>query len=106
MGSARVSDMSNFPFDMDSLQDWAEKNHLDVIDRRDRESKVICTYNDGREIHFHDDGMVVLRQYNVLGGAETEDSVEFTGSRLVVDPKEGDTSRVSKNEFPIDKQHR
>jgi maltodextrin utilization protein YvdJ len=95
--------MSNFPFDVEELREWAEENHFDVIDRRETEEKVICTYNDGREIHFHEDGMVVLQQHRALGGAEKDDSVSFNDSRLVVTKSTGETSRVSAREFPIDK---
>lgn len=97
------SSMSGFPFDMKQLREWAEENHFDVIDRREREEKVICTYNDGREIHFYEDGMVVLQQHRALGGAEKEDVVSFNDSRLVVTKGTGETSRVSAREFPIDK---
>lgn len=83
------------------IEDWCDANGATLVDP-DGETKVVAVFGDGREVEFWENGMVVLRQYRAIGGAEPGDTVERQGDRLVVSDESG-VNYVSWKEFPVDR---
>lgn len=86
----------------EEIEDWCDANGPDMVDLRDSENAIVATWGNGREVWFYGNGMVVLRQYRPIGGAEPEDTVERQGDRLVVTDENG-TNYVSGDDFPIER---
>lgn len=87
-------------FTRDDFETWAERNNLGVHEQDD--GTLIATWHDGREVHFEPNGNVILRQFNVLGGCEDDDTITVDDDDLVINTYDDNEYRVNVEDFPID----
>ena len=89
----------NEEFTEAEFEEWADDNNAITSET---ENEITALWGDGREVVFNKPtGNVYLIQNRLLGGGETDHSIERQGDRMVIKTPSGN-HYVSATEFPID----